>query len=160
MSPTITIRLSDRQHERYSALAAKAGIGLSTYLRQQLEGAEDLSRQLSDLRLEVAAIRRGDCASPVGVVEKLDGIIGQLQAGSMAQAGESAIDGRNTQATPSTPALPGWISDSQHLLECLLLLRFSLGPEARAKASGELERHGLKAWSPRKRELTTAAQAA
>jgi predicted DNA-binding protein len=132
MSTIVNIRLSDQSHKRYSALATDAGLGLSTYLRKRLEEGDDVARQLAELRLAIAALRHGDGeTSTPQIEEKLDRMIALLQGGQQ----------------PANPAVAAAM-DPAMLLECLLLLRFVSSPENRAKAHGELARHGLKFWTP------------
>lgn len=132
VSNSVHLRLSPAKHAEYSAQAAASGVGLTTYLKKRLEDGDDVARQLVDLRLSVAALRSGgEGISSPSLEGKIDKVIDLLQGGSQ----------------PNVPSMAAAI-DPVMLLECLLMLRFSNQPEAFAKTRAELERHGLKHWTP------------
>ena len=132
ISNSVHLRLSPAKHAEYSAQAAASGVGLTTYLKKRLEDGDDVARQLADLRLAVAALGSGGQGSSSSSLEgKIDKMVDLLQSSS-----------------PSSRPAAASAVDPVMLLECLLMLRFSNQPEAFAKTRAELERHGLKHWTP------------
>lgn len=52
----INIRLSREQQSRYATEAAKFGVPLATYLREQLEAKANLMEEISSLKQEVVSV--------------------------------------------------------------------------------------------------------
>jgi hypothetical protein len=132
MDTRVTIRLSEKGHERYAGLAKDAGVGLSTYLKRRLEDGDVLARQLADLRLAIADLRIGGAdGKPSEADGKLDRIIALLEADAI--------------GAPSDPARR---SPDAVALETLLILRNVAQPMNVSAAQAEVKRNGVELWYP------------
>ena len=133
MDTRVTIRLSEKGHERYAGLAKDAGVGLSTYLKQRLEDGDLILRQLADLRLAVADLRRaGADGGATGIDEKLERIITLLEGSVERRPGLGAVR----------------ISPDPVALEALLILRNVAQPMNVSAAQAEVKRNGVELWYP------------
>lgn len=118
----IQIRLNTEKQAFYESEAARLGVPFAAYLRDRIEASVEAESRTGGMLADVAS----SIATLRAVVE----------GGTKKQAG--AVPGAKNQSP-----------DDALLLEILLLLRAMAAPEKVKFAQAEVNRQGLKPWTPK-----------